>query len=375
MRRIAIRSLLHERGKLLAALAGVAFAGVLVWTQTGLYAGFLRASSRVVEKVGGDLWLTGRGGQVVDNGEALSAGVREVALAHPAVARVRPLLFSFAPARKANGGVEFVQVLGVEPGQGPPLPWSIEAGLPDAIDAPDRVAVDRHDLNKLGIPAEALGSTLRVGEKTLHVAAVTQGIRGFTLSPYLFMRTETAREVLDLPGDSATYWVVDLHDPARAGEVAAWIEGELPEVAAWPRAAFMESTETYWVRGSGAGTALFASAILGAIVGVVVVGQTLHSLTSQHLRELATLKAIGATGGELVGFVAWQAGALAAAGAVLGLGLTLVARELVRLAGLEVALTPTVLALGAGAILGICALASAWSVRVVLGLEAAKVFR
>lgn len=375
MRRIALRSLVHERGKLFAALAGVAFAGVLVWTQGGLYAGFLRASSRIVDRVGGDLWLAGRGARVVDNGEPLSSGVREVALAHPAVARVRPLVFAFAGARKAGGGLEFVQVLGVDRGPGPPLPWTIEEGLPDALEAPDRVAVDRGDLVKLDLPAAPLGATLEVGSRTLHVAAVTEGIRGFTLSPYLFTGIDTAREVLEVPGDAATYWVVDLHDPARASEVAAWLEEALPDVSAWPRQEFMRATEDYWVRGSGAGTALALSAILGAVVGVVIVGQTLHSLTAQHLRELATLKAIGATPGELVGFVAWQAGALAGAGGVLGLGLTLAGRELVSLAGLEVALTPGVLGVGAGAIVSICLLASAWSVRTVLGLEAARVFR
>lgn len=375
MRNIALRSLIHERGKLLAALAGVAFAGVLVWTQGGIYAGFLRASSRVVERVGGDLWLTGRGGRVVDNGEALSAGVREVALGHPEVAAVRPLVFAFAGARKAGGGLEFVQVLGVDPGPGPALPWTVERGLPDQIQGPDRVAVDRGDLVKLDLPAQPLGSTLQVGERTLHVAAVTNGIRGFTLSPYLFTGIDTARDVLHLPPESATYWVVDLRDPSRAPEVAAWIEAALPDVSAWPREAFMRATEVYWVRGSGAGTALALSAILGALVGVVIVGQTLHSLTAQHLRELATLKAIGATRGELVGFVAWQAGALALVGSGLGLLMTLGGRELVAQAGLEVALTPTVLAVGGGSILGICALASAWSVRTVLALEAARVFR
>lgn len=375
MRNIALRSLVHERGKLFAALAGVAFAGVLVWTQGGLYAGFLRASSRVVERVGGDLWLAGRGARVVDNGEPLSTGVREVALGHPEVARVRPLLFAFAGARKAGGGLEFVQVLGVDPREGPPLPWSVEQGLPDQLQAPDRVAVDRGDLEKLDLPAAPLGATLEVGERTLHVAAVTRGIRGFTLSPYLFTNLETAREVLKVPGESATYWVIDLHDPSRAPEVAAWIEAALPDVSAWPREPFMRATEDYWVRGSGAGTALALSAILGAVVGVVIVGQTLHSLTAQHLRELATLKAIGATRGELVGFVAWQAGALAVCGSALGLGLTLLGRELVSLAGLEVALTGPVLLVGGGAIVGICVLASAWSVHTVLGLEAARVFR
>ena len=45
MRRIALLSLAHDRGKLVASLAGVAFAATLVVAQIGLYVGFLDSSS------------------------------------------------------------------------------------------------------------------------------------------------------------------------------------------------------------------------------------------------------------------------------------------------------------------------------------------
>jgi putative ABC transport system permease protein len=47
--------------------------------------------------------------------------------------------------------------------------------------------------------------------------------------------------------------------------------------------------------GTGAGAALFGSALLGVVVGTVIVGQTLYSSTKDHLIEFATLRAMGSS--------------------------------------------------------------------------------
>ncbi len=100
-----------------------------------------------------------------------------------------------------------------------------------------------------------------------------------------------------------------------------------PDLIAVRTEDFQQLTEDYWVAGSGAGTAIGFSALLGLVVGVVIVGQTLYAVTREHLRELATLKAIGASDREIVGFVAWQAALLALLGGGIGLVLTLAVRS------------------------------------------------
>jgi hypothetical protein len=56
MLRIALRSLVHEKGKFVAALWGVSFAAGLALAQTGLYVGFRAMATSVISRVGGDLW-------------------------------------------------------------------------------------------------------------------------------------------------------------------------------------------------------------------------------------------------------------------------------------------------------------------------------
>jgi len=59
---------------------------------------------------------------------------------------------------------------------------------------------------------------------------------------------------------------------------------------------FRERSRRFWLFDTGAGAALFAGALLGLIVGTVIVAQTLYASTKDHLNEFATLRAIGSSG-------------------------------------------------------------------------------
>jgi putative ABC transport system permease protein len=377
MRRIALRSLAHDRGKLATSVAGVAFAATLLLSQIGLYAGFLETSCAIIERAGGDVWIMAKGTEVLENGEMLSSGARAVLAEHPCVASVRPVIMQFSFIRKAGGMIDSVELIGYEPkARGAPmLPWSLLRGLPQDLDGPNRVAVDAFDLPKLQVTGEPLGTRLEVAGQSVYIAALTQGVRSFTLVPNMFAPVDTARSLIGLGDGQANYWVADLRDESCADDVIATVERRAPDVTARTRQSFARATQDYWVAGSGAGTALGFSALLGLVVGTVIVGQTLFSITKEHLRELGTLKAIGATGGELTGFVAWQAAFLAVVGGGLGFVLSFLIRRAVESIGLVVVLSTPVLLVGALAILFMCAVASVGSVRRVLALEAAEVFK
>jgi putative ABC transport system permease protein len=225
------------------------------------------------------------------------------------------------------------------------------------------------------LPNDPRGTRIQIGGHTVQIAALTRGIRSFTLTPYVFSDIVTARRLVGLGEGQAHFWVVDVADPSCAETVAMAINDRHPDLQALTTPTFRDKTTTYWVGGSGAGAAIGFSALLGLVVGVVIVGQTLYSVTREHERELATLKAIGSTRMELASFVGWQAALLATLGGLIGFGLALAAQQMMINAGLMVILSPDVLAMAAAAVLGMCALASMGSVRKVLSLDAAEVFR
>jgi putative ABC transport system permease protein len=371
---VALLSLLHDRGKLVAAISGVALAATLLLVQIGLFVAFLSTSSAIISRIGGDVWVMARGTEVVDNGETLSAGSRAVLAARPCVRRVRAAVIAVATLRKPSGALDYLQLVGVEREQRPLVPWVLVQGVPSDLHAPDRVAIDEHDLDKLALPADPIGHGIEVGGRIARVAAVTRGIRSFALYPYLFSEIDTARQLAGMAEGQAQYWIADLESAACAASVIAGVQKHA-DLAAHTTREFARMTESYWVFGSGAGGALAFCAIFSLLVGAVIVAQTLYSITKEHEKELATLKAMGATPGELVAFVAWQGSFLALVGGVIGVSLTAALANVLSREGIEIALTGPVLSIGAVAVLSMCALASVPSVRRVLEVEAVEVFR
>ena len=66
-------------------------------------------------------------------------------------------------------------------------------------------------------------------------------------------------------------------------------------------------SRNHWLFSTGAGFALIAGAILGLVVGTVIVAQTLYASTKDHIAEFATLRAIGSTAGYIHKVILCQA--------------------------------------------------------------------
>ena len=275
--------------------------------------------------------------------------------------------------RNVAGEARTLSLIGFDPHTSPGLPWTMAQGLSTDLLGPDRVTIDDLDTEQFRITGDPMGATFEVGGQTLRVAGLTHGIRSFTLSPFTFTDLRTARRVLQLGDDQAHYWVLDVPNAACAATVIEQVNAH-PDLEAVTTAEFRRRSEHRWVIGSGAGAALGFTALLGLVVGIVIVAQTLFTIAREHLRELGTLKALGALDRELVGFVAWQAAYLAVVGGAIGTVLALAVSAAVS-SFLLVLLPASLLLLAAGAIVAMCAVASVSSIRNVLRLEPAEVFK
>ena len=79
-------------------------------------------------------------------------------------------------------------------------------------------------------------------------------------------------------------------------------------------AKFSSMTRIYWMFTTGAGVAVLIAALLGLVVGVVVVAQTIYATTMDHIREYGTLKAMGAPNSYIYRVIITQAGIAAVVG-------------------------------------------------------------
>jgi putative ABC transport system permease protein len=267
-------------------------------------------------------------------------------------------------------------VVGIEtpPGRQPLLgPWNVVAGDARRLAEPGAIVLERSEYPKLKI--DRIGHQTEIAGARAEVVAMTDGIRSFSTSPIVFTDLRTARSYLPQLGEEpVTYVLVDVEDSAEVEDVQARINA-LPHLAAYTRAEMSDRTRTYWSERTGVGAGFFTTAVLGIIVGFVVVGQILYSGTLQYIREYGTLKAMGAKNSAVVKVILSQAMISAALGFAVGAPLAMGMRAAMKGANLTVALSNE-LYIGTLIITAVmCAFAALLTIVKVLRLDPASVFK
>jgi putative ABC transport system permease protein len=303
--KLAFRNLFHDRLRLIATVIGIVFSIVLVTVQMGLYLGFGRMVTTMIDNADADLWVMPKGTKCFEDPALLDERKRFRALSIEGVADSTAVVIGFADWRTPAGTTTPVFVIGSDLKERGLLPWNIVEGQIEQLSAPNAVAVDRSYFDRLGVTE--IGSSAEIRQQKVRVAAVTSGIRSFTTTPYIFTTIERARQYAGIPSTKATYLLVRLEPKADAEMTRRRLLSHLDDVEVLTTAEFRDRSRTFWLFDTGAGMALFAGALLGIIVGTVIVAQTLYSSTKDHLDEFATLRAIGSSGRYIYEVIIWQA--------------------------------------------------------------------
>jgi putative ABC transport system permease protein len=290
---LAFRNLFHDRLRFIATVIGIVFSIVLVTVQMGLYLGFGRTVTTMIDHASADLWIMPRGTKCFEDPSLMDARERYRALSINGVAEVIPVVIGFADWRMPSGATTPVFVIGSDLRTGGLQPWNLVEGRIEALSTPRTVAVDQSYFDRLGI--SGMGATAEIRQQLVRVAVVTNGIRSFTTTPYVFMDVNRARAHTGVAVDKATYFLIRLSPGADRDHVRGQLLSYISNVDILTPAEFAERSRIFWLFGTGAGAALFAGALLGVIVGTVIVAQTLYSSTKEHLNEFATLRAIGSS--------------------------------------------------------------------------------
>jgi putative ABC transport system permease protein len=302
---LAFRNLFHDRLRFIATVIGIVFSIVLVTVQMGLYLGFGRMVTTMIDHASADLWVMPRGTKCFEDPSLLNTRERYRALAINGVVEAIPVVIGFADWRMPGGAMTPVFVIGSDLRAGGLQPWDLVEGRVEALSSPKAIAVDRSYFDRLGI--SGIGATAEIRQQPVRVAAVTNGIRSFTTTPFVFMDVDRARAHTGVPPGKATYLIIRLSSDANRDQVRRQLTSGITDVEVLTPAEFRERSRTFWLFSTGAGAALFAGALLGVIVGTVVVAQTLYASTKEHLNEFATLRAMGSSRRYLYNVIVWQA--------------------------------------------------------------------
>jgi len=373
---LAKKLLLHDRLRFAVAIAGVSVSVMLVLVQVGLYFGFMDTASSLIDASHADLWVGKAGNESFEFASPFDERAFYKVASVRGVERTERVLMNFAQFKLADGGDLGVQIVGIEttPGRVPLLaPWRVVAGDLNRLGEAGAIIVDKSEYPKLKI--DRVGHTTEITGVRAQVVALTQGIRSFTTSPIVFADMRSARSFMPGLGDNAvTYVLVKVAPGESVAAVKARINA-LPHLAAYTTSEMSKRTRAYWSSRTGVGAGFFTTAVLGVIVGFVVVGQILYSGTLQYIREYGTLKAMGARNSMVVRVIVAQALISAAIGFVVGGALAFGMQAAMAKANLSVALFPSLYAATLVVTIAMCSLAALLSIVKVLRLDPASVFK
>jgi putative ABC transport system permease protein len=370
--RLAWRNLSHDRLRFAVTVIGIVFAVFLMVFQGSLLVGFVNAASRLIDASDADIWIVARGVPCFEHPALLPDRFRNLAQGVAGVVEVSRVIAGTRSWQAPSGVQQSVVVVGAEAAAGRNFPLPRLRGESQGSYL-QTVLIDRSKADML--EANALPIAVELNQRRAIVEHTVEGFSSFFGSPYAFASYPDAADYLRLDGEKTMFLLVRVATGYQVETVRRNLQTRLPETDVWTREEFAQRARAYWLKQTGSGRAILLSGLLGFLVGLVVVSQTIYSTTLDNLEEFATLKAIGASQRFVQSVVLTQAIVSGIVGSLTGLAITF---PLLKLARHSIPWIHTPWWLPVGMIfvsLLMCSLASVVSIRKAVSVEPARVFR
>jgi len=382
-RRIPLAWLLLTRQpmRLAVALAGIAFAGILMFMQLGFRDGLFEASITLHKLFDTDLVLIS---PRTTSSVAMAGFPRRrlvQAMAHPAVQGVSPVHWNLLSWRNPeNRATRSILVLGFEPLDPLLQDDSLRRQAP-LLSQRGRVLFDERSRKEFGPigPWFRQGRTIEteVAGKRVRVVGLVALGPSFGADGNLLTSGETFLWLMpNTPAGSIELGLIRLVPGSDPAKVAADLRRQLPrDVVVYTKQGFQDFEKNYWATSTAIGFIFTLGSAMGFVVGCVIVYQILHGDVSDHLPEYATLMAMGYPLRDLLGVVAREGLLLSLLGYGPALAAALGLYGLVRSAtGLPVAMTSGRALLVFGLILVMCMVSAGLAMRRLADADPAEIF-
>lgn len=300
--RLAWRQLRADKARLATAIAGVLFACVLVFMQLGFRAALFDSATSLISAMRGEVFLIHPMTLASFRPEPLPRVRASQALALPEVAQSVPIYMAQSTWRNPESGERrTIQLVGFDVEAGAMRFEGLER-VAEALKRPDTVAFDRRSRPEFG-PVEAMlaarGGPLpvQISNRQVEVVGVVEIGASFGADGNVIMSETNFRRLMpDRPFSNADLVAIRLQPGADPAAVRDRLSALLPpDVAVVTQPELVAWELRYWETATPIGFIFTFGSLMGLIVGMVIVYQILFSDVAGHLREYATLKAIGYT--------------------------------------------------------------------------------
>jgi putative ABC transport system permease protein len=368
---LALADIRHKLGRFLLTCVGLGLLMGVALSMVGIYQGVVAEALALSRALDADLWVveSGTRGPFAE-ASRLSGDARAMVRRLPGVAEAGSITLRIVEAEAPHGPVR-MQLIGHEPGRpGGPATVTEGRGLGGA----------RHELVADRRSGLKPGATVLLGGDRYRVVGTTTGLVSSGGDPLGFIHLRDSQELqFKLAPPAARRAAAAGAQPTGTDIVNAVIarlhpdadaQGVADAVRRWKHLAALTDAEQSdlltrsLVQRARMQLGMFTVVLL--FVSAVIIALIIYTMTMDKLREIATLKLIGAPDSTIVGLVLQQALLLGGAGYLAAIGWVFAVRDVF----------PRTVALGvvevvamAGVIGLICLLASMLSIRAALRIE------
>jgi putative ABC transport system permease protein len=219
-----------------------------------------------------------------------------------------------------------ILAIGFDPAE-PGFQRLLSADQVEAIKIPDQVIFDRRGRDEYGPVREMLDAgqqvSAEINDRRVAIAGMYEVGTSFGLDGGIITSDLNFLRILPTRRKSAIdFGLIRLEPGQDVAEVQARIREQIPkDVRVLTRQEFMDLEVQYWNKTTPIGYIFAFGAVMGLIVGLIIVYQILFADVQDHLKEYATLKAMGYSHGYLRNVVLQQAIILALLGFLPGMGI------------------------------------------------------
>lgn len=316
---LAWNNLTHQKARTAVAIAGVAFAVVLILMQLGFLGSVSQTATRVYDQLEFDILLASPEYLYLTSPGVLPRTRLAQAASAPGVAGTSALDVGFSLWRNPlTGRRRGILVFGIDPHSQTFRLAEVERQAPLLTQA-GRVLADRQSREEFG-PLNQ-GVKTEVGGQQVRIAGTFNLGTGFGADGAIIVGDQTFAQLFPYYKRSdMSLGLVRVAPAADVNAVAEKIRTLLPpDARVYTREEIENRERTHWVTRTSVGVIFGLGVVVAMVVGTAIVYQVLSSDIANHLPEYATLKAMGYGPRYLARVVIEQALILAVAGFLPGL--------------------------------------------------------
>ncbi|MEM7754760.1 MAG: ABC transporter permease [Planctomycetota bacterium] len=316
----ALRMLLGDKTKCLGLVFGVAFSTLLICQQVSIFFGLLGRASSVVNDVReADIWVMDPSVKTIDAPFPLRDTVLPRVRGVEGVAWAVPFFRANVQVRTRGGNLENAIIIGIDDATLVGVPDKFLLGAIDDLAMPDAIAVNPAGFRLL-FPGEELdtGRVIELNDRRARIAAIVDASPAFSANLTIYTRYSLATRYTNNGRNQLSFVLAKASDETQTEAVAARI-AEATGLKSITRPQFRWESIKYILENTGIPVSFGTVVILGAVIGVAIVGLTFNQFIVENLKQYAALKAIGVRNHRLLGMTLAQALFVGAIGYGIGL--------------------------------------------------------